>query len=99
MFNRLKQKWKVNGWQLALILVTFALGGSLCGYLGRLLLGLMEVEQTTVRIPLYILLVTLLWPVCVIVISIPFGQFGFFRNYLKKMGRRLAGRKKQQSLD
>jgi uncharacterized membrane protein YwzB len=92
MFGRLKEKWKVNGWQLLLILVTFALGGSLCGYLGRLLLGYMNIEQAVVRIPVYVVLVTILWPFCVLAISIPFGQFPFFRNYLRKMFRRLRGR-------
>lgn len=94
MFNRLKSKWKVSGWQLTLILVTFALGGSLCGYLGRQLLQVFDIEQAAIRIPLYVILVTLLWPICVIVISIPFGQFPFFRNYLRKMFARLRGRKK-----
>lgn len=93
MFERLQQKWKVSGWRLLLILVTFALGGSLCGYLGRQLLGLFHIESAAIRIPLYIILVTILWPFCVILISIPLGQFVFFRNYLKKMGRRMTGKK------
>jgi formyltetrahydrofolate-dependent phosphoribosylglycinamide formyltransferase len=71
------------------------LGGSLCGYAGRKLLGFFSIESNLVRIPLYIILVTILWPVCVILISIPLGQFGFFRNYLKKMGRRMSGKKTQ----
>lgn len=87
MFDRLKQKWNVNGWQLALILVTFALGGSCCGYLGRRILNLFEIEESLLRIPLYIILITLLWPVCVLVISIPLGQFPFFRAYLKRVFR------------
>jgi len=91
MLNRLKQKWKVNGWQLTIILVVFALGGSLCGWLGRKLLGLFDIDQTAFRITLYIVLVTLLWPFCVIIISIPFGQFPFFWNYLKKIFRRFGG--------
>lgn len=95
MFERLQQKWKVSGWRLLLILVTFALGGSLCGYLGRQLLGLFDIEPAVIRIPLYIILVTILWPFCVILISIPFGQFNFFRSYLKKMGRRIRGRKSE----
>lgn len=97
MFEKLQQKWKVNGWRLLLILVTFALGGSLCGYAGRKLLGFFSIESNLVRIPLYIILVTVLWPVCVILISIPLGQFGFFRNYLKKIGRRMSGRRIQHS--
>jgi hypothetical protein len=87
MFQRLQEKWKVNGWQLTLILVTFALGGSSCGFLGRQVLGLLQIESGFIRIPLYIVLVTLLWPVCVLVISIPLGQFRFFRSYLAKVFR------------
>jgi formyltetrahydrofolate-dependent phosphoribosylglycinamide formyltransferase len=99
MFERLQQKWKVNGWRLLLILVTFALGGSLCGWLGRKLLGLFEIESNIVRIPLYIILVTILWPFCVILISIPFGQFMFFRSYLKKMGNRMRGKKAEENTE
>ncbi|WP_338143010.1 phosphoribosylglycinamide formyltransferase [Pseudoflavitalea rhizosphaerae] len=95
MFERLQQKWKVNGWRLLLILVTFAVGGSLCGYLGRLILNQLHISQSVIRIILYIVLVTILWPFCVILISIPTGQFFFFRSYLKKMGQRIAGRKTQ----
>lgn len=87
MFQRLREKWKVNGWQLALILITFALGGSTCGYLGRKILALLNIESGFIRLPLYILLITLLWPVCVLIISIPLGQFRFFLGYLKKVFR------------
>lgn len=93
MLKKLQEKWKVNAWQLAIIITVFALGGSVCGWLGRKVLGLFDIEQTVIRIPLYIVLVTLLWPLCVILISIPFGQFAFFRNYLKKVFRRMSGTK------
>jgi formyltetrahydrofolate-dependent phosphoribosylglycinamide formyltransferase len=39
---------------------------------------------------IYILLVTLIWPLAVLLISIPFGQFTFFSNYLRKIGRRMG---------
>lgn len=91
MFKRLQEKWKVNGWQVAIIIVVFALGGSLCGWLGKQVLNLFAIDEVNLRIPLYILLVTLLWPVCVILISIPFGQFPFFWNYLKKIFKRMTG--------
>ncbi len=84
MFNKLKEKWKVTWWQFALIFTTFALGGSLCGYLGEEVLGLLHITVKWVRIPVYLILVTLLWPACVLLISIPLGQFAFFRNYIKK---------------
>lgn len=89
MLRRLQQKWGVNGWQLSLILATFAIGGSTCGYLSRKLLGLLTIESGFLFLALYIVLVTLLWPLCVVIISIPLGQFRFFKSYIAKIFRRL----------
>lgn len=94
MFERLQKKWKVNGWRLLLILITFATGGSLCGYLGRIIINKLSIDQSVIRIILYIVIVTILWPFCVLLISIPTGQFIFFRSYLRKMGQRIAGKNK-----
>lgn len=90
MFDRLQKKWKVNGLQLALVLCTFAIGGSLTGYAGRKLMGFFAIGQSWLWVVLYILLVTLLWPLAVLLVSIPFGQFRFFINYLRKIGRRMG---------
>lgn len=90
MFNRLQQKWKVGGWQLALILCTFALGGSLCGFLTRQIITPLNVENAWLYGTLYFVILTVLWPFCVLLISLPFGQFRFFRNYLRKMGQKLG---------
>ena len=35
MFEQLQKKWKVNGFQLTLILCTFAIGGSATGFAGK----------------------------------------------------------------
>lgn len=94
MFQKLKQRWKVNGLNLALIIITFALGGSLCGYAGRKLLTLTGLEKGALWIVLYIILVTLLWPICVLLISIPLGQFGFFSRYIAKIFSRFSSKKK-----
>jgi formyltetrahydrofolate-dependent phosphoribosylglycinamide formyltransferase len=90
MFNRLQQKWKVSGWQLFLILSTFALGGSLCGFFTREIITPLAIENHFIYGTLYFVFLTLLWPLCVIIISIPLGQFRFFSNYLRKMGSRLG---------
>lgn len=89
MFHKLKSKWKVGGMQFVLIIFTFAIGGSLTGYIGRKLLLLFDIENKAIWLSLYILIVTLLWPLMVILISIPFGQFSFFKKYLKKMAIRM----------
>jgi hypothetical protein len=95
MFNRLQNKWNVNGRQVLMILVVFALGGSLTGFLGRQLIALFEIELLVLYITIYILLVTIIWPAAVLMVSIPFGQFSFFRKYIAKMGARLYTRKKK----
>lgn len=91
MFDRLKKKWKVNGIQLTLILCTFAIGGSLTGYTARKLLGIFSIEQRWLWIILYIIVLTIIWPVAVYLISFPFGQSAFFTRYLKKIGKRFFG--------
>jgi folate-dependent phosphoribosylglycinamide formyltransferase PurN len=90
MFEKLKQHWKVNGVNLILIMTTFALGGSLCGYAGRKLLALTNLDKGFLWVLLYILLVTLLWPVAVLLVSIPLGQFSFFKRYIGKVFRRFT---------
>lgn len=90
MFEKLQQKWKVSGTRLALILLTFAIGGSLTGYVGRKLMPSLGIGPQWLWIVVYIILVTLIWPMAVLLISIPFGQFRFFSNYLRKIGKRLG---------
>ena len=91
MFERLKQRWNVSGTDLALILLTFAFGGSLCGWLGRKILTLVDLDHGLVWVIFYLLLVLLLWPVCVIALSILTGQYAFFKKYLHKIKTRMFG--------
>lgn len=93
MFERLQKKWKVSPERLVLILIVFALGGSLTGYLGRIIMPLTGIKSTWLYVPVYIIIVTIIWPMMVILVSIPFGQFLFFRSYIKKLGKRFSGRK------
>ena len=90
MFDRLQKKWKVSGSQLLLILLTFAIGGSLTGYVGKKIMNLLALQQDWLWAIIYILLIVILWPVMVIVISIPFGQYRFFMKYIRKIGARMG---------
>lgn len=94
MFEKLKKRWKVNGLNLVFIITTFALGGSLCGYAGRKLLEVTGLEKGVLWAIVYIILITLLWPLCVLLISIPMGQFGFFKRYISKILSRFGSKKK-----
>ena len=93
MFTKLKQHWKVNGLDLILIIITFAVGGSLCGIAGRKIMTLLNIEKGALWILLYILLVTLLWPMAVLLVSIPLGQFVFFKKYIGKIVGRFSNKK------
>jgi len=97
MFERLQQKWKVSGLQLVLILCTFAIGGSATGFVGKKIMNWLAIGQDWLWAIVYILLVTVIWPLAVIIISIPFGQFKFFRKYLRKMGAKLGIVRSQES--
>ncbi|MCY7292386.1 MAG: hypothetical protein LH615_09415 [Ferruginibacter sp.] len=97
MFQKLQNKWKVSASRLLLIIATFAIGGSLCGYLGRKVMGFTNVDKSFLWVLLYLLVVTILWPICVIIISIPLGQFTFFKKYLKNISVRMRGKRKNAS--
>jgi hypothetical protein len=43
MFERLQKKWKVGGLQLALIIATFAIGGSVTGYAGKKIMNVLAI--------------------------------------------------------
>jgi formyltetrahydrofolate-dependent phosphoribosylglycinamide formyltransferase len=97
MLEKLKERWKVNGLNLILVISTFALGGSLCGYAGRKILELSTIEKGISWLISYLILITLLWPICVLLISIPLGQFSFFKTYLFKVWAKVSGKKLQHS--
>jgi formyltetrahydrofolate-dependent phosphoribosylglycinamide formyltransferase len=97
MFKQLKQKWKVNGLQLALIICTFAIGGSLTGFTAKKMMNWLAVEHDWLWTIIYILLITIIWPLAVIVISIFFGQFHFFSGYVRRLGEKVGLVKSRES--
>lgn len=90
MFKKLKEKWNVSWLQFIFIFTTFAIGGSLCARIGNLVLTYFLSESSIWYWIIYLPLITLLWPFCVLLISIPLGQFKFFTNYIKKMGIKMG---------
>jgi hypothetical protein len=93
MFKKLRDKWGVSALDLFLILCTFTIGGKICGLTGAWLVHVLNIEHLAAKILLWIVLTTVLWPISVLLVSIPFGQFSFFKRYLAKMGRRIVSRK------
>ena len=91
-FNKLQQKWGVGAVQFWLIMLTFALGGSLSGYLNKQLLNLVFLEKNVAYWVFYPIVLTILWPFSVIFVSLATGQFSFFKGYLSRMLARLFGK-------
>jgi folate-dependent phosphoribosylglycinamide formyltransferase PurN len=89
--QRLQEKWKVGQVQFWLIILTFALGGSLSGRLCSYLLKLVFLEKNWAFWLVYPLFLTILWPFSVIFVSFFTGQFRFFKGYLGRVGARLLG--------
>ncbi len=94
MFRALQKKWGVSGLRFFLIFCVFGVGGSLTGWLGRKIMPLLSVENDVLYWVLYVVIVTIIWPFCVLLVSIPFGQLAFFQIYLRKLSRRISGHKR-----
>jgi len=90
MLERLQKKWNVSGLRLVLIIAIFAIGGSLTGYAGKKLINLFNIEKGVLWVIVYILLITIIWPFAVLIVSLPFGQFSFFKNYILRIGVKLG---------
>ena len=90
MLERLQKKWNVKALQLVLIICTFAIGGSLTGFVSRKILTALHLQSGLVWIMVFIVLATILWPLAVILVSIPFGQYPFFIKYIRKIGARMG---------
>ena len=88
MFEKLKNKWKLSSLQLLLVFITFALGGSSCSWLSKKIVFAFLDQNSVLGWIAYFICVCLLWPLCVLVISIPLGQFTFFKNYVGKIFKR-----------
>jgi folate-dependent phosphoribosylglycinamide formyltransferase PurN len=89
--NKLQKKWGVGQVQFWLIMTTFALGGSLSGFLNKQILNLVFLEKNAAYWLIYPLLLTILWPFSVILVSFATGQFAFFKGYLGRIWGRLSG--------
>ena len=90
MFKKLRQKWKVSGLQLALIIITFALGGSMTGFLAKKIMNALPIHQDWLWTIIYILIVTIIWPITVVLVSFFFGQYKFFSGYVRRLGTKIG---------
>lgn len=89
--NKLQEKWGLGPLQFWLVMLTFALGGSLSGRLCTKILDLVILERNWAFWLIYPLFLTILWPFSVLFVSFFTGQFTFFKGYLSRVGAKLLG--------
>ncbi len=90
--KKFRQRWGItSNFQIAVILLVFALTGSTSAYLSKPILEWMALHQDKISgwiyYPLYIILIFPVYKVLLIVYGTLFGQFTFFYAFLKKMLR------------
>jgi len=89
--KKLQEKWGLAPMQFWLVILTFALGGSLSGRLCSFLLKMAFSEKNWAFWLVYPIVLTILWPFSVLFVSLLTGQFRFFKGYLGRVGAKLVG--------
>lgn len=88
--EKLKQRWNIsNNFQLGIILLVFAITGSTSAYLSKPILEFIGLARESTSgwlyYPLYIILIFPVYKVLLLGYGFLFGQFDFFKNFVKKM--------------
>ncbi|HSR69455.1 MAG TPA: DUF6787 family protein [Acidobacteriota bacterium] len=91
--ERMKVRWGVGPLGLVGVLAAFSLAGSSVLFVGRPILGwvLPQDAPTWLRVVGYLLLIVPLYQVLLLMWGTLFGQFRFFWEREKKLGRFLMG--------
>ena len=95
MFKRLREHWKVNNTDLLLILLTFAVTGTLTAYISKMITHWLKIERgSALGWGIRIAILVFGYQVIILIVGFLFGQFQFFWNYEKKILRRMGLMKK-----
>lgn len=90
-----KQRWGIrSNWQVAMILLVFAITGSTSAYISKPILALFNITKETtsawIYYPLYIILIFPFYQLLLVMYGFIFGQFRFFWAFEKKMLRSMG---------
>jgi hypothetical protein len=88
--SKLKERWGItSNFQLVIIILVFAINGSLSARISAFLMGLIGFDKENmssfIYYPILLILVLPLYPFLIIVTGYLFGQFKFFFPFGKKM--------------
>jgi len=102
MWEKLKKRWGIkSNFQTVIILIVFAITGSATVYFKKLIFGLIGISEFTplgIKIPVYVIVILLVYNVLLLAIGSLFGQFRFFMNFEKKFFSRLIPGKRKKVL-
>jgi len=88
--DKLKKRWNItSNWQIAIILIVFAVTGSSATYIGKPILNYFNITQDNLHSILYwfirIILLFIVYQFMLVFFGWLFGQFQFFWKFEKKM--------------
>ncbi|GAA4831334.1 DUF6787 family protein [Algivirga pacifica] len=96
--DKLKQRWNVkSGWQVAIILLTFAITGTSFLYVKTPVyewFGVQKDSQLWIRIVAFFVLGLPIYQILLLMWGTLLGQFHFFWNFEKRMLYRMIGKRK-----
>jgi hypothetical protein len=99
MFEKLKKRWNIqSNFQVLIILTVFAITGSTTVYIKKIIFDWIQITPETplgVKIPVYILVILVVYNLLLLVVGFLFGQLRFFWEFEKKFFSRFIYRKKQ----
>ena len=93
MLGRLKKSWNIESKiQLVLILIVFATGMTTLWVRKAIwpFLGMVSETSLWIKVPMYIIVIFPIYQVLQLIIAFIFGQFTVFREFEKKMFRRIG---------
>jgi len=96
--KRFKEKWNISSnYQLVIILIVFAITGSLSLYVSAPILKALSIDKEILSIwlfwPLKILIIFPIYQILILIIGTIFGQFKFFWKFEKKFLKRIGFKK------
>ncbi len=93
--KKFKEKWNISSnYQLVIILIVFAITGSLSLYVSTPILEALSIDREILSIwlfwPLKILIIFPIYQILILIIGTIFGQFKFFWKFEKKFLKRIG---------
>tara|TARA_B100001758_G_C18099892_1_gene447865 strand:+ start:372 stop:659 length:288 start_codon:yes stop_codon:yes gene_type:complete len=90
LINKIKRRWEIkSNRQLLIIFLVFGITGSLAAWISKPILEFIGLKEATISAwaywPIRIIIVFPLYQILLLIIGTIFGQYKFFKNFIKKM--------------